>query len=47
VSKGNLSEDLETLLNTGLFANVDANVTPKGRAGYGPVSTTSVRSLYL
>jgi hypothetical protein len=29
VSKDDLSQDLEALLNTGLFANVDANVTPK------------------
>ena len=34
VSKDDLSADLEALLNTGLFANVDANVTPKGRDGY-------------
>jgi len=29
LSKKDLSDDLEQLLNTGLFANVDANVTPK------------------
>ena len=34
VSKDDLSADLEALLNTGLFANVDANVTPKGKDGY-------------
>mmetsp|Transcript_13685 Transcript_13685/g.59696 ORF Transcript_13685/g.59696 Transcript_13685/m.59696 type:complete len:645 (+) Transcript_13685:2326-4260(+) len=34
VSKDDLSNDLEALLNTGLFANVDANVTPKGKNGY-------------
>ena len=34
MSKDDLSADLEALLNTGLFANVDANVTPKGKDGY-------------
>jgi IAP75 family protein translocase len=34
VSRDDLSADLEALLNTGLFANVDANVTPKGKDGY-------------
>ena len=34
MSKDDLSNDLEALLNTGLFANVDANVTPKGKNGY-------------
>ena len=29
LSKKDLSDDLDQLLNTGLFANVDANVTPK------------------
>lgn len=33
LSKKDLSDDLEQLLNTGLFANVDANVTPKNE-GY-------------
>lgn len=33
LSKKDLSDDLEQLLNTGLFANVDANVTPK-KDGY-------------
>jgi len=33
LSKKDLSDDLEQLLNTGLFANVDANVTPK-KEGY-------------
>jgi IAP75 family protein translocase len=33
LSKKDLSDDLEQLLNTGLFANVDANVTPQ-KEGY-------------
>ena len=33
LSKKDLSDDLDQLLNTGLFANVDANVTPK-KDGY-------------
>ena len=41
MSKSNISSDLETLLNTGLFATVDCNVTPKGKAGYGPVCQNS------